>query len=164
MNFTKQLGTLAFGTRLRLLTDNFMHDAFKIYKARKIDFEPRWFTTFYLLYKKSPLTISEISEELGYTQPAVTQIADILIRKKLLRVVKHKKDTRKKLLVLSAKGNALIPKLLPVWEAFNSAVKELFTETGYDMMEAIVKLENALAAKDMVSRVIEKISESKSNG
>ena len=72
MEFLKQLGEVAFGTRLRLLTDRFIQDGAKIYQKQNIDFEPRLFTMFYLLSQRSPLTITEITAELGYTQPAVT--------------------------------------------------------------------------------------------
>src|SRR5688572_22860955 len=100
MTLVKDLGGMAFGTRLRLLTDKILQDGFKVYDMQKVDFEPRWFTLFYLLSRKSPLSISEITSELGYTQPAVTQIANIMQKKGLLKVVKDKTDTRKKMLTL----------------------------------------------------------------
>ena len=116
MEFIKQLGEVAFGTRLRLLTDRFIQDGAKIYQSQNVDFEPRWFTMFYLLSQRSPLNISEITAELGYTQPAVTQIANLLIKKGLIKVVKDKTDTRKKILALSPKGLELVRDLQPIWQ------------------------------------------------
>jgi DNA-binding MarR family transcriptional regulator len=159
MIFIKQLGEVAFGTRLRLLTDRFFWDGAKIYKSLNVDFEPRWFTMFFLLSKKSPLSITEITAELGYTQPAVTQIANILIKKGLIKIVKHKIDTRKKMLVLSSKGLRLLPDLEPVWKCFEDAIKELFQSTGNDVMKIIESIENALDEKDMYKRVSEKVKE-----
>lgn len=163
-DFVKQLGEVAFGTRLRLLTDKIVQDGVKIYQSQKINFEPRWFTMFSLLSKKSPLSISEITRELGFTQPAVTQIANILIKKGLVKIVKHKEDTRKKLLALSHKGIELLPVLEPVWQGFEEAVRELFTSTGYDVLSMIEKLESALEEKDMYERVTEKIKTKQSDG
>lgn len=159
MEFLKQLGEVAFGTRLRLLTDRFIQDGAKIYQKQNIDFEPRWFTMFYLLSQRSPLTITEITAELGYTQPAVTQIANILVKKGLVKVIKDKTDTRKRLLALSPKGIDMISELKPVWRGFENAVKDLFTETGFDMMYIVSKLENALDEKDMYHRISEKIKQ-----
>ncbi|MBE2226612.1 MAG: bifunctional helix-turn-helix transcriptional regulator/GNAT family N-acetyltransferase [Ignavibacteria bacterium] len=159
MEFIKQLGEVAFGTRLRLLTDRFMQDGAKIYQAQNIEFEPRWFTMFSLLSQKSPLSISEITTELGYTQPAVTQIANVLIKKGLVKVVKDRSDTRKKLLALSPKGLELLDELKPVWQGFEDAIKDVFKETGFDLMFVINKVENSLDDKDMFSRVSEKIKE-----
>lgn len=159
MEFLKQLGEVAFGTRLRLLTDRFIQDGAKIYQKQNIDFEPRWFTMFYLLSQRSPLSISEITSELGYTQPAVTQIANIMVKKGIVKVIKDKTDTRKRLLALSPKGLDMISELKPVWHGFEYAVKDLFTETGFDMMYIISKLENALDEKDMYHRISEKIKQ-----
>jgi DNA-binding MarR family transcriptional regulator len=161
MIFIKQLGEAAFGTRLRLLTDRFIQDGDKIYRSLNIDFEPRWFTMFYLLSKRSPLSITEITAELGYTQPAVTQIANILIKKGLIKIVKHKEDTRKKMLALSNKGEQMLPVLEPVWKCFEDAVKELFETTGYNMIKVIERVEAALDEKDMYRRVSEKVKERK---
>ena len=163
MNLIKELGEIAFGTRLRLLTDRFLQDGVKIYKSQNIDFEPRWFTMFYLLSKKSPLSISEITAELGFTQPAVTQIANVLIKKGLVKTVKHKEDSRKKMLALSHKGMLMLPVLEPVWKGFEEAVKDLFNDTGYDMLFIISRLENLLDEKNMFRRVTDKISSLKEN-
>lgn len=159
MNLVKQLGEVAFGTRLRLLTDRFLGDAAKTYKSLSIDFEPRWFATYYLLSLRSPLSISDITIELGYTQPAVTQIVNILLKKGLVKIVKHKEDTRKKMLALSPKGMELLPTLEPVLDGFVYALRELFEETGYDMLQVIDKIETALNEKDMFTRVTQKIKE-----
>lgn len=156
MEFIKQLGEVAFGTRLRLLTDRFIQDGAKIYQNQSIDFEPRWFTMFYLLSQRSPLTITEITSELGYTQPAVTQIANILVKKGLVKVMKDKTDTRKRLLALSPKGLDMIDELKPIWQGFENAVKDLFMETGFDMMYIISKLENALDEKICTAGLVRK--------
>ncbi len=157
MNLIKQLEELAFGTRLKLLTERILQDGAKVYRAQNIDFEPRWFTIFYLLQKQSPLGITEISQMLGISQPAVSQVAEAMVKKGLVKIIKEKKDTRKKLLALSAKGEALIPVLKPIWESFEEATKELFTSIGYDMIFIIDKMERALDNKDLFTRICEKI-------
>lgn len=159
MNLIKQLGALAFGTRLRLLTDIFIQDGAKIYKSQNIDFEPRWFPVFYLLSQRSPLTVTGIANELGYTQPAVTQTVGILLKKNIVKIVKHSADTRKKMLALSPKGMDLLPQVEPVWESFDAAISEMFNSTGQDILFTIEKLESAMNDKSIYSRVTEKIKQ-----
>lgn len=163
MNLVKQLGEVAFGTRLRLLTERFMQDGAKVYSSQNVDFEPRWFIMYYLLSKKSPLSISEITAEIGYTQPAVTQIANLMEKKGIIKVVKDKGDTRKKLLVLSTKGKELLPQLEPIWKGFELAVKEIFEKIGFDALLVIDKIENELDKKEMYQRVIEKVKQKQSD-
>jgi len=163
MNLIKQLEELAFGTRLKLLTERILHDGAKVYKAQNIDFEPRWFTVFYLLQKQSPMGITEISLMLGISQPAVSQVAEAMVKNGIVKIIKEKKDTRKKLLALSAKGESLIPVLKPIWESFEEATKELFDQIGYDLIFIIDKMERALDNKDLYSRISEKIKAKQNN-
>jgi DNA-binding MarR family transcriptional regulator len=164
MNLVKQLGSLAFGTRLRLLTDKFIQDGDKVYRLQNVDFEARWFTMYYLLSREdSPLSISEITAELGYTQPAVTQIANIMLKKGIIKVVKNKNDTRRKMLTLSPKGLSILPALKPIWKGFEDAVNEIFNSAGYDVISVIEKIENELEKKDLLSRVQDKIKQGQSN-
>ncbi|HAY34570.1 MAG TPA: helix-turn-helix domain-containing GNAT family N-acetyltransferase [Ignavibacteria bacterium] len=156
MNTIKQLGNIAIGTRLRMLTDKFISDADKIYKTLDVDFEPRLFTVFYLINQKKSITITELAEQLGYTQPAVTQIANTLISKKLISAVKEKKDSRKKILTITKKGDELLLELIPVWQDIENSVKELIHETGYDVLFVLSKLESVLEKKDIFTRVMEK--------
>ena len=157
MSIIKNLGYIAVGTRFRILTDRLMQDADKIYKTLGLEFEPRWFTVFYLINQKSPVTITEIAEQLGYSQPAVTQIANSLIKKKLIKAVKGRDDSRKKLITITQKGQELLLKLIPVWQDIENAVKELLNSTGYDILHIIGKLESELDSKDIFSRVMDKI-------
>lgn len=156
MNTIKQLGYIAIGTRLRMLTDKFISDADRIYKATGVDFEPRWFTVFYLINQKKSITVTELAEQLGYTQPAVTQIANSLVKKKLISAVKEKKDSRKKILTITAKGEELLLELIPIWQDIENSVKELFNDTGNDVLFVISKLESELEKNDIFSRVMEK--------
>lgn len=157
MSIIKQLGHIAIGTRFRILTDRLMQDADKVYKSVGLEFEPRWFTVFYLINQKTEMTISEITEQLGYSQPAVTQIANSLSRKKLIKAVKGKNDSRKKIITITPKGKDLLLKLIPVWQDIENAVKELLDSTGYDILFILSKLESGLDTKDIHSRVMDKI-------
>ena len=44
-----ELGALAFGTRLKRLSDRVMQDGAKMYRATGIAFEPKWFPVYYYL-------------------------------------------------------------------------------------------------------------------
>ena len=60
MNIIRQLGYIALGTRFRIITDRLMQDADKVYKKLGIDFEPRWFTVFYLINQKRGISTARI--------------------------------------------------------------------------------------------------------
>lgn len=159
MNIIKQLGHIAVGTRFRILTDRLMLDADKVYRSLGLEFEPRWFTVFYLINQKKQITITELAEQLGYSQPAVTQIVNSLSKKKIVKSVKGKDDSRKKVITITPKGEELLLKLIPVWQDIENAVKELLSSTGYDVLHILGKLESELDNKSIHERVMEKIKD-----
>ncbi|MBK8382468.1 MAG: MarR family transcriptional regulator [Ignavibacteria bacterium] len=157
MNIIRQIGYIALGTRFRIITDRLMQDADKVYKKLGIDFEPRWFTVFYLINQKRGISITELAEQLGYSQPAITQIVNPLIRKKIIKAVRSKEDSRKKVITITQKGEDLLLKLIPVWQDIESAVKDLSLSTGFDILFVLNKLESELDKTNIYSRVMEKI-------
>ena len=159
MNIISQLGYIAIGTRFRILTDRLMQDADKVYKSLDIDFEPRWFTVFYLINQKKQITTTELAEQLGYSQPAITQIINSLIKKKIIKAVKSRDDSRKKVITIAPKGEEMLLKLIPVWQEIENAVKELFSSTGYDILLILSKIEAELDKKSIHNRVMDRIKE-----
>jgi len=58
-----ELGALAFGTRLKRLSDRVMHDGAKMYRATGIAFEPKWFPVYYYLSEMGPRSIMDIANK-----------------------------------------------------------------------------------------------------
>lgn len=163
MKLIKQLENLAFGTRLRLLTDRILQDGANVYKSLNIDFEPRWFALFYLLLERESVAVTEASVMLGYSQPAITQTANIMVKKGLVKILKEKNDTRKRLLALTGKGKELAVTLRPVWKAFEDATNELFKDAGFDMIMVFDRMESELDKKDLFTRISEKVKTEQSS-
>jgi len=164
MEFLEQLGFLGFGTRLKILSDRIMNEAGKAYEQSGIYFEARWFTTFYLISKsKDPVTISEIANKLNMSHPAIIKITNALLKKDFICSSHGDADKRKRFLTISQKGKEILPKLNPLWKAFSTASKELFTDSGIDMLSVISKFEKALNKRSLTERVISNYQANKSN-
>lgn len=61
-----------------------------------------------------PVSMTEISNRLGITKPAVTNLVDHLEEKKFLRRIAHPKDRRISLLEILSKGEQVIAKVQTV--------------------------------------------------
>ena len=157
MEFIKELGTLALGSRLKNLSENLMKDVARIYKEQDINFEPRWFTFFQLVLRKKEITVTQIARELNQTHPAVVQVINILEKKKLIITKKDKTDNRKRLVKLSNKGKQLAEELAPLWEIVQLSANEILNESAPDLLETISKVENTLQKKSTYERIKEKI-------
>jgi ribosomal protein S18 acetylase RimI-like enzyme/DNA-binding MarR family transcriptional regulator len=156
MELIKNLGLLAFGSRLKMLLEELYRDIAQVYKSNNLDFEPRFFLLFYTLKDGQKIKITDIAKEIGLSQPAISQLTETLEKRGFISFIKDKKDTRIKLVSLSAKGKKLIPVLEEIWEDVLSAQEDFFKELGIDMINILNKIETGLHRKSMFDRVSDK--------
>lgn len=157
MDIVKELGILAFGSRLKRFTERLMRDVSRIYREQDIDFEARWFPVFYLLKLESDMAITEIAATLGMTHPAINQIAGEMSRDGLIISVKDKSDERRRLLSLSARGRAMVPALELLWQDISDATNEILEEGDAGFLESVDRMENALDQKELYDRISARI-------
>ena len=158
-NVIRKAGRLALATRIKLLAEKMLQDGSEIYKSQNIDFEPRFFAVFYLLKDNPSLSVTEIANHIGISQPAVTQILNSMIKKNLVKVIKDKADTRKKLITISKKGEAMLPVLQPLWSDFEGAVNEIFEKLDINILDILERVENAFEEKSMYERVTGRVKQ-----
>lgn len=151
MNVIDESGILAISTRLQRLADTLRKDGVLIYKANNIDFEPKWFPVIYTLHFKPVLSVVEIANEIGYTHPSTITLLKELEKEKLIRSKKDKADERKRLIQLTAKGQALVKQMQPVWEIMKGAATEL-TNTQNNLMKAIAEVEEQISEQSFLAR------------
>ncbi|MGB5105485.1 MAG: bifunctional helix-turn-helix transcriptional regulator/GNAT family N-acetyltransferase [Candidatus Zixiibacteriota bacterium] len=151
----KDLGALAFASRLKRLSDRLARDISRVYEEHQVQFEARWFPVAYLLSQKSPLSVTEIAEQLEFTHPAVNQIAGQMERNDLLVSTRDRNDDRRRLISLTKKGKETVRQLQPLWEVIRRCTAELLQSVDDGFLESVQKIEDALDEKDMYGRVSE---------
>jgi len=151
MNVIDESGILAISTRLQRLADTLRKDGVLIYKANNIDFEPKWFPVIYTLYFKPVLSVVELANEIGYTHPSTISLLKELEKEKLIRSKKDKADERKRLILLTAKGQELVTRMRPVWSIIKAAAAEL-TDTQNNLMKAIDEVEQQISLQSFFAR------------
>jgi DNA-binding MarR family transcriptional regulator/N-acetylglutamate synthase-like GNAT family acetyltransferase len=157
VDLIRQLGPLALASRMRRLTEWLYKDGARIYREQSSHFEPRWFPLFYLLKESGAVPVTEAARVLGFSHPAINQIANQMSRRGFLESIKDKKDERRHLLRLTKKGKAAVSSLQPVWTDIEAAAKELLCEAGGDFLAEIGRIEDALKEAGMYERVIRRI-------
>lgn len=160
MDFIKELGYLAIATRMKRLTDRFMRGAIEVYQSFGIDFEPRWFALFYLLHSQGgSLSISEISQSLKMSHPAVIQISQMLVKKELIESFQDEGDRRIRRLNLTDRGREMASELQPIWNDFEIATAKMFEGAGVDMLDLVQKIESELNRESISERIINQVKE-----
>lgn len=159
MNIIDEAGVLAIATRLQRLSDNIRKDGVTIYKSFSIDFEPKWFPVIYALHKRKSMNVVELANEIGYSHPSTIILLKELEEYKLIKSKKDKADERKRILILSTKGNDMVEKLQPIWQLIIQAMTEA-TNTENNLMKAISEVEIELEKASFIQRVMRLKSQS----
>lgn len=159
MNFFEQIGKVAIGSRLRMLTDKVTEDAAKIYQLYNIDMQPKWFPVFHSLSKGKEITITELAKIIGHSHPSVSKIISEMLKKGYVIERKDKLDGRRNVINLSSKGKEIYKKIDNQLIDVNAAIEELSNQTQNKLWEAISEWEFLLEQKTLLRRVMEKKKE-----
>lgn len=160
MNIIDELGILALSTRLQRLSEQLRKDGALLYKSFDIEFEPKWFPVVFTLHNRGVLSVVEIANEIGYTHPSTISLLKELEKHKLIRSKKDKEDERKRLIVLTAKGQDLIIQMKPVWEIISQVLNDI-TDNENNLLKAINETEAKIADMSLFQRALQ-LKESKS--
>jgi DNA-binding MarR family transcriptional regulator len=145
---------------MKRLTDLFMRGAIDVYQSFDIDFEPRWFALFYLLHSRGEaLSISEISQSLLMSHPAVIQISQMLVKKNLIESFQDEGDRRIRRLRLTDKGREMASALQPIWNDFEIATAKMFEGAGIDMLDVVQRIERELRKESISERITKQVKD-----
>lgn len=154
MNIIDESGILAISTRLQRLSEQLRKDGALLYKSYGIDFEPKWFPVIYTLHHKKVLSVVEIANEIGYTHPSTISLLKELETQKLISSKKDKVDERKRLLMLTPKGQELILKMKPVWDIMSTVLNEI-ADNQNNLLQAINEAENKIMHQSFLQRALQ---------
>lgn len=143
-------GGLLMGSRLKRLSEAMYAGVDEVYREQGVTLSSRCFPILFLLRDNGPLSITELAGRLGQSHPALSQMSRKLLAEGVVTERADPKDERRRLLVLSKKGRALMEGLEPVWKAVEGAVEEL-SGTGFSAL--ISRLDDALAERSFARRI-----------
>lgn len=135
---------VGLGTKLRHLIERLDGDVQRIYQEMGANFRPRFYPVVCLLLRHGPQSVNAIAEQVGVSQPAITQTLGEM-RKLGLIEAKSGADRRKQIIRLSTKGEACAGDLEPLWSATHRAAAKLESELPAGLGKVV---DEALAALD----------------
>jgi len=152
-DFIKELGYLAYSTRLKRLSDNLMQSGRRMYQKLDIDIEPNWYLIFKLLEKNNKMGVMEIAEALQLAHPSIITICNKMENAGYLISGKSNNDSRKRVLSLSKKAKNKMPEYNSIWQAGIDAMEH--TLKSINALEHMELLEQRFAEKDFQERTLE---------
>ncbi|GAB3799639.1 hypothetical protein GCM10028819_23410 [Spirosoma humi] len=159
MDFMAEMAELALASRLRRLSDVYWQAVTATYRQSGVDFDVRWATIFVLIAQQGPVAVMEIAERLGITHPAVVQVLNELEKHGLIVSAKSELDGRKRLLTLSETGQAMLPKLQPLWDAFIAVNKSMLGQQTHNLLLSLEDMEGQLAERSFSDRIQDQLNQ-----
>jgi len=143
MDYFHSVGALGFASRLKRLSDVCMAEVKDIYSASGLDFEPKWFPLFHLLYGQEEITVTEAASQLHLTHPHISQLVKEMLAAKLISLRAHRSDKRSRRIVMSPKGKAMAKALQPIWDNIGKAVSDVIYNAEPEFLMRLGRVERA---------------------
>lgn len=142
------------GTQLRHLLELLDGAVAESYARESLRYRPRYTPIMRALIASEPLSISQIAQAAGISQPAVTQSVSLMIREGLVSSTPGA-DARQRMIMLTATGRDLVPSLQVYWRATTVAADELDAELGCTLSDVLADAITALERKSFSDRLAE---------
>jgi DNA-binding MarR family transcriptional regulator len=161
VNYYQSLGYLVLGSRLKRLSELFLSEVNKVYRAEGIVFETTWFPVFYLLSKNNSLSIQELCAQIEVTHPAASQLVTNLKNKGLVMSTINPEDARKQVVVLTPAGKKLLKKIMPIWDAISESMEAVAggKPESDAILETLTRLEAAFKVTSVVDLITDKLNQ-----
>jgi DNA-binding MarR family transcriptional regulator len=141
------------GTQLRHLLDLLDGAVERAYVVAGLRYRPRYTPVMRALIAKEPCLIGEIADAARITQPAATQTVALMLKEGLLIAEPGPVDGRQRLIRLSPRGRALLPKLRVCWQATQMAADHLDASLPRPLSQVLDEAIGALAADPFQRRI-----------
>ncbi len=153
MNFFDQVGRMAIGSRLRMLSERLAEDAQKVYDLYGLALKPKWFPVVHVLSQGKERTITQIAEEIGHSHPSVSKIIREMREDQWIIERTDPFDKRKNVIALNEKGKTAVAIMDSMCLDVSQAVDEMSASAPYDLWNAIASWEKLLSEASLFDRV-----------
>ncbi len=148
-----ELGYLALGTRLKRLGERLQAQTQVILEDSGIQLPASHFPILAGLDRHGPLSVGEIAEAVGMSQPGVTRMLERLQSDGWVRSMSASDDRRVRTIALTAAGEKLVSSSKrTVWLRIESAVTDACKGRGESLLPALAALEASLVEASLSMR------------
>ncbi|PKF60224.1 GNAT family N-acetyltransferase [Psychromonas sp. psych-6C06] len=158
MDYMKSLATLSLGSRLKRLSDQLFAEVAIIYDQAGLKLNPNYFPLINLLNSVGPIGITQAADYLSISHPAVSKIADKMIKEGYLIKQPHPTDKRASLLSLTIKALHIIKQATPVWEALKQQLDYIENLQTHSLLTSIDQFESNLNNYNLAQAVANQLT------
>jgi len=140
-----QLGLLTLGSRLKRIGDRMQADVARFVEKSGLSIQPAQYPLLAAIDRNGPLTVSELVEAVGVSQPGVTRSLTRLVEMGLVESSRVHRDQRHRTIALTAAGrDAMERSKREIWPHIEAAVAELCAGLSAPLLGQLGRIEAAL--------------------
>ena len=150
----RELGYLTLGTRLKRIGERLQAHTQRILEAHELAIPAGQFPFLAALDRLGPLTIGELADSVGVTQPGATRAAAQLAEAGLVTITPSRDDQRRKSVELASEGKRLVAAgKRAAWPLIERAVRDACRDLEGSLLDQLAGLEVGLIAEPLDRRV-----------
>ncbi len=152
----KELGHLSLGTRLKRIGETLQAQTQSLLAVHGFEQPAAHFPLLAALDRLGPLSVGDLSQAVGVSQPVVTRSLRGLTDDGLVQSQTNPEDRRVRRVGLSRKGRGLVQRAQrQAWPAIEAAVVQACAGQKGDLLSQLAALEEALENKPLLLRAQE---------
>ncbi|WP_340151622.1 MarR family transcriptional regulator [uncultured Sneathiella sp.] len=155
-DFVRHKGYLTLGTRLKRIGDMLQADVQQLLDSESVAIQTGQYPLIAALDEFGPLTVGELAEALGVSQPGITRSVGQLVKQGVVTVERGEKDQRTKVVTLAPAGQAMVDRgKRDLWQVIDRSLADICGEDTTPLLDELDRLETALAYKSLYRRMRE---------
>jgi DNA-binding MarR family transcriptional regulator len=159
-DIVRELGYLTLGTRLKRIGERLQAQAQTLLEEAGPTVPASYFPLLAALDRLGVLSVGELSQALGISQPGVTRVLDKLESEGLVKSQSSSEDRRVRSIALSTAGRQLVERSKRLaWPRIESAVADACAGPRRPLLAQLAALEDALTSSPLRERATRLMAE-----
>ena len=150
----RALGYLTLGSRLKRIGERLQGDTAALLRGFDAALPAGQFPILAALDRLGALSVGDLAQALGVTQPGVTRLVTRLEADGIVESVRSREDRRVRTVRLTETGRQLVERTKHIaWPAIEAAVADACDDLNGPLLRQLAGLEDALAAASLAQRI-----------
>lgn len=150
----RAFGFLTLGTRLKRIGERLQADTQKIINGLGVQVQASQYPFLAAVDRLGPLTVGELADAIGITQPGATRTVGQLVELGMLESAPAADDQRRRIVTLTQEGKRLVTiAKRDVWPRIREAVADLCGDLDGPLLDQLAAMEDGLAALPLDRRI-----------
>ena len=155
VDIVRELGHLTLGSRLKRLGERLQAQTQELLNEEGVNLPASHFPILAALDRMGPLSVGELAQAVGVSQPGVTRMLENLESDGWVTSKRSAGDRRLRSMVLTKASRQLIARAKQsTWPRIEAAVAEACADASGPLLTQLSSLEDALAAESLHSRAV----------